>query len=209
VTGRAGDAVFYGRYKIRLFAETLRAFADRRDRGKIEPGHELWVMFTGLFDAPDAFANPNPLNAKGRADWQVIVEASGWKPTEAWNEARGFADWLDAEYQSNDPLQFDDESYSVMLRGELYERIRPIGYAILKVLYNREQEYLTADTIIAAINAGGFRTADPTLLRLTPFPAGATGRKRLSRAIGYLPEPLRRLIDGQEGLGRRLHLSKT
>jgi hypothetical protein len=201
--------MFYGRYRIRLFAETLRGFADRRDRGKIEPGHELWVMFTALFDAPDAFANLNPLNEKGRADWRVIVDASGLKPAEAWAEARQFADWLDAAYQSKDPLQFDDESYSVLLRGDLYVHIQPVGYAILKVLYNREKEWLTADTIITAIDAGGFAKADPTLLRLAPFPPGAAGRKRLSRAIGSLPVPLRELIQGQEGLGRRLHLSKT
>lgn len=198
--------MFYGNYQIRLFAETLRGFADSRDRSQIGPDHELWVMYTVLFDAPDAFANLNPLNEKGRADWRVIVDASGRKPAEAWAEARKFADWLDTEYQKSDPLQFDDASYSVLLRGDLYEHVRPIGYAILKVLYNRENEYLTADAIIAAINAGGFKKADPTLLRLAPFPDGATGRKRLSRAINYLPEQLRQLIDGQEGLGRRLHL---
>lgn len=201
--------MFYGRHRIRLFAETLRGFAANRDRTKIGPDHELWVMYTALFDAPDAFANLNPLNEKGQADWRVIVDASGRKPAEAWSEARQFADWLDAEYQSKDPLQFDDESYSVLLWGDLYEHLRPVGYAILKVLYNREQEFLTADTIIAAINAGGFAKADPTLLRLAPFPPGAAGHKRLSRAIRYLPEPLRNLIDGQEGVGRRLHLSKT
>lgn len=49
--------MFYGRYQIRLFAETLRGFADDRDRRKIDPGHELWVMYAALFDAPDSFVS--------------------------------------------------------------------------------------------------------------------------------------------------------
>lgn len=196
--------MFYGRYKIRLFAETLRGFADRRDRAKIEPGHELWVIFSELFDAQDAVANLNPLDAKGRADWQVIVDASGRKPSEAWKEARDFADWLDAKYQSHDPLQFDDESYSVLYRGDLYQRLRPEGYVILKVLYYRRREYMTADAIAAAINSGGFGRPEPTFVRLQPFPTTPTGHRRLSRAISYLPDQLRLLIVGQEGRGRRL-----
>jgi len=200
--------MFYGRYQIRLFAETLRGFADDRDRRKIDPNHELWVMYAALFDAPDAFANLNPLTEKGRADWRVIVDASGRKPAEAWAEAVHFADWLDATYQKSDPLQFEDETCSVLLHGQLYERLRPEGYAILKVLAGREREYVSADALIEALRSGGpggGKAVDPAFAQFKDaFPVGPTGKKRISRAVRYLPAGLRELIDGQEGRGRRL-----
>ena len=200
--------MFYGRYQIRLFAETLRGFAADRDRRKIDTNHELWVMYAALFDAPDAFANLNPLSQEGREFWGILADASGRKPSEAWKLAAEFADWLDLTYQKSDPLQFEDETCSVLLHGQLYERLRPEGYAILKVLASREREYVSSDALIEALRCGGpggGKAVDPAFAQFKDaFPVGYAGKKRISRAVSYLPADLRNLIDGQEGRGRRL-----
>jgi hypothetical protein len=152
-------------------------------------------------------ASNNPLNNEGRSYWAGVVQRYEQKKFElARINALDFAEWLDEKYQKSDPLQFDDESYSVLYRGIPFVRLRPLSYVILKVLFNRYGSYLAAETIIAAINAGGAKEQEPTMARLQPFPDGAAGRKRISRAINHLPEQLRDLIDGQEGVGRCLVL---
>lgn len=199
--------MFHGRFQIRLFAETLRGYAERRERTAVGPDHELAVMFRAVFEAPDSFVNLNPLSQEGREFWGILADTSGRKPSEAWKLAAEFADWLDRTYQKSDPLQFEDETCSVLLHGQLYERLRPEGYAILKVLAGREREYVSSDALIEALRSGGLggKEVDPAFAQFKDaFPEGPTGKKRISRAVGYLPADLRNLIDGQEGRGRRL-----
>lgn len=224
--------MFYGRYRIRLFAETLRCYAERKEEplaargssqaggiepvpmeyGKIGPDHILAIMYRELFEAPDAFVNLNPLSQDGKEYWGVLVDTSGRKPSAAWKLAAQFADWLDRVYQRKDPLQFEDATCSVLLNGQLYSRLRPESYAILKYLASREREYVPADAIIEALRSGGpgvGRADDPSCTQFkNKFPQGPTGRKRVSRAIDYLPPGLRELIDGLEGRGRRLVLTQ-
>src|SRR5262245_6025989 len=98
-------AMFYGRFKIRLFRETLRGYADNQDRRPIEPDHELSVMYREVFEAPDAYVNLNPLTEDGRGYMRLLVDASKRKPlTGAWKVAVEFANWLDAKYQNNEPI---------------------------------------------------------------------------------------------------------
>ncbi len=212
------SAMFYGRFRIRVLADTLRAFAAGTIVGANEesPGTptsiadvpELDLVFREVFVSPDTFVNLNPLDEEGREYWTEIVtryEKGNFKG--ARKSAVDFAVWLDDEYQQRERLQFDDSTFSVLLDGELYSRLRPEGYVILKVLQAHQGPgpYCQAAKIILDIR-GEATKGSKAFAGFQEFPDGAAGLKRISRAIQYLPADLQQIIIGQKGLGRRLCL---
>jgi hypothetical protein len=209
--------VFYGRFKIRVFCDTLRSFADGRIVGANEETPaaarptmtdlpELDLLYRAVFVSPDTFINLNPLNEEGRSYWTDLGAAyERGKFTKARELASAFADWLEKKYQKKERLQFDDSTFSVVLDGELYSRLRPDGYAVLKLLQARGGHYLTAAGMIVAIRDEA-ALGSPVFAAFHAFPDGAAGLKRISRAIAYLPPDLRKIIQSQQGLGRRLCL---
>lgn len=210
------SVMFYGRLKIRILADTLRAFAAGTIVGVNEeaPGTqtsiadvpELDVLFREVFVSPDTFVNMNPLDREGREYWTDLLTAyEGRKFGKAREMASAFTDWLDGEYQKRERLQFDHSTFSVLLDGDLYERLRPEGYAILILLARTPGFFFKSEGLIK-----GFQdlavTESPVFQPLAEFPDGAAGLKRITRAIQYLPPELRRVISGVQGLGRRLSL---
>lgn len=211
--------MFYGRFKIRVLVDTLRNFADGKIGGahqeaattppSISDVQELDVVFREVFVSPDTFVNMNPLDEEGRGYWTDLVTAYERRNFDKARElARGFADWLDQKYQKRERLQFDDSTFSVLLDGELYSRLRPEGYVILKVLQAHQGPgpYCTAAKLILDIR-GEATKGSTAFTGFQNFPDGAAGLKRIARAIGYLPADLRRIIQSQQGLGRRLCLA--
>ncbi len=212
------SAMFYGRFRIRVLSDTLRAFSAGKIVGaneevagtptSIADVPELDLVFREVFVAPDTFVNLNPLDEEGREYWTEIVtryEAGNFKG--ARKSAADFADWLDEEYQKRERLQFDDSTFSVLLDGELYTRLRPEGYVILKVLLAHQGRgpYCNAAKIIEDIR-GEATKGTKVFAAFQDFRDGAVGLKRISRAIKYLPTDLQQIIMSQKGRGRRLCL---
>lgn len=208
--------MFYGRFRIRVLADTLRAFAAGTIVGANEEAAgvptsiadvpELDLVFREVFVSPDTFVNLNPLDEEGRTYWTDLVTAyEGRKFGKAREMATAFADWLDEEYQKRERLQFDDSTYSVLLDGELYSRLRPDGYVILKVLHAHQTPYCTSEVMILTLRDEATK-GGKAFAGFQDFPDGAAGLKRISRAIQYLPTDLRQIIIGQKGCGRRLCL---
>lgn len=221
--------MFYGRFKIRVFSDTLRSFADGRIAGPNEGGQipvipagtseafrppsitdlpELDLMFREIFIAPDALVCMNPLDEEGRNYWSDLGAAYEKGKFEKSREmAASLADWLDKTYQKSERLQFDDASFSVLLDGELFARLQAEGYALLKMLAMPQErgEYASAVEIITAFrNYGSDKSTVFTYVR--KFPKGPAGLKRLSRAVAALPPSLRNVIQSKRGRGRRLCL---
>ena len=117
--------------------------------------------------------------------------------------AASFAQWLDDTYQNRERLPFADTTFSILLDGELFARLRPEWYALLKLLavHKTSGAYVTADEIICAFNDLA-EDKSSGLACVRDFPSGPTGLKRLARAVGYLPDTIQRLIIGQPGRGR-------
>ncbi|OWK37414.1 hypothetical protein [Fimbriiglobus ruber] len=210
------SAIFYGRFRIRVLADTLRAFAVGKIVGaneetagtptSIADVPELDLVFREVFVSPDTFVNLNPLDEEGRSYWIDLVTAyEGRKFGKAREMASAFADWLDEEYHKRERLQFDDSTHSVLLDGELYSRLRPDGYAILRVLHAHQTPYCTSEVMVLTLRDEATK-GGKAFAGFQDFPEGAAGLKRISRAIKYLPADLRQIIMGQKGCGRRLCL---
>lgn len=199
--------MFGGRLQIRIFADALRSWSRGRSKKPIRQKHELTMLFTAIFGAEDTYIRLNPLDEEGHLTWRALIHASRENMVTARKLALAFAEWLEEKYVSSEPIQFEDQSDSIMVLGVPYWNLRPEGYAIIKVLAYRRGDYVPADAIGEAINSNGLgQVVEPTFKRLQPFPLGATGNRRISRAISYLPQGLRKHIDGQQGRGRRLIL---
>lgn len=195
--------------KVRCLIDTLRVYAKRRSISPIRPKHELYVLVEAIFNDPETVVSPSPLPSAGQEIWNRLVRYS--RTTLSREKARQaaleFADWLTKQYMPKDRVVFDADSVSVMIDGEFYENLKPLEYALIKVLNDRRGLFTSTEAIIASINAGGAgAVADSILQQLSPFPDTESGKKRIVRCLEQMNYDLRRYIDGQRRSGRRLLL---
>jgi hypothetical protein len=154
--------MFRLRFKIERLAATLREYAESYAVGpassapppegsssKIEEvplggpiteAHVLHIIFHEIFDDPSKLNNPVHLKPEGRQLWFDLVEASIQKRPIVCDRALDLADWLEKEYTSKEPMQFDTESWSVMLYGDRFEKLEPDAVVVLYHTRKPDQE---------------------------------------------------------------------
>lgn len=229
--------MFYLRFKIERLVETLRKYAEHgaaassspkdsspspkgesslksekvppRHGGAITEDHELCLLFHDIFDNPSKLNNPIYLRPEGRRLWFDLIEASKQKRPILFDRALELADWLEKEYTSKEPMQFDTESWSVMLNGDLFENLDPDAVVLLMILYAKNPEPVTADAVVQHIVHGDVNhEVDRASKRLAAFKEDKDGAdlQRLKRAIRSLPQELKSLIKNAGREGRWLHL---
>lgn len=195
--------------KVRCLIDTLRVYAKKRSISAIRPKDELYVLVEAIFNDPETVVSPSPLPLAGQDIWNRLVRYS--RTTLSREKARQtaleFADWLTKRYMPKDRVVFDADSVSVMIDGEFYENLKPLEYALIKVLNDRRGLFVPTEAIITAIKTGGAgAVADPILQKLNSFPETESGKKRIVRCLEEMNSDLRRYIEGQRRSGRRLLL---
>lgn len=200
--------------KMRLLVEGLELFALEMP----SDGKEFTESRDDLHELYDLIFRPKHQHTVQVAEGKETMRLSDdlWlskTPSRAFKAAEVLAHHLMLAYHLDKRLIFVDASFSIYLDGDLYEHLDPVGYWVIKTLAAYPNEYMNTGLVIARINDSisqlnnnSNSTKRPGRKQTLFIQEGATGKKRLDRAIKRLPRELQKILKGQRGSGRMLQL---
>lgn len=128
------------------------------------------------------------LPTAARKLWHTLIGSSRERAEEARDHAGEFADWLVANYLTQQRLVIDLQSKTLVLDGQAYSSVDPTALALLKFLQEHPGQKFSASELQQHV------------------PGLKGDESRIRRVLDTLDPTIRECVKGKRGTGRWLQL---